>query len=669
LLWDTGNDPSIIKNRRKNLSSVKSSLNADLKKLYREGMNPDGVSIGPAYVFVMSDEAKDKALKAFIDSGQTDEPVNLGAITQALNLVDQMLSKPEALSDREDSEGSTKLDELKNLIHGLSEKVGAGGPGLTESGPEAFQAALVGEGVEYIEGVAEDEVIEDLEDAETDEVLAREEVEEEIDSIETDEDFEEVEADEVLEDVEIDEAPELNEIDDEIKEIDMADGLDDIHAFDANINDDVEGGIEGGEILGGLGREDGQTGQLERGSSGDGHETDDIISEDAGLSKGAIAGQMINSDGLQGVEEFAGLVEEDMAEDVKDVAIDEVLDSEEVEEEIDSIETDEDLEQVEADEVLEDVEVDEDPELSEIEEPAEEGTLEGIEDVLAEDEYEGDDEMRKARLLAEEFNDSLAAMDKFYNQYILVPGGEYIVGNKQPNKDERPEQIVALSPFYMGKFPVTNGLFEIFVEKTGYKTTAEKLGYGTVFYGRCQKTVDEITGMEKCVWNSALINKTVKGACWYQPLGPGSVLNNKKKHPVVQISLEDAMAFAAWTGKRLPTGNEWEAASRTANGYVFPWGNDWQRDTSNTEESYIGDTTPVDRYMEFENGFGIVDTIGNVLEWTTDCSGPPSSLKNGPVFIVKGGSWISANNVRLSTCFKLEPEFHSNILGFRCVAY
>jgi len=516
LLWDTGNDPVIMKNRRKNLSSVKSSVNADLKKLYREGKNPDGVSIGPAYVFAMSDEARDKALKAFIDSGQTDGPVNLGEITQALNLVDQMLSNPEALSDRDDSEGSGKLDELKNLIHGLSEKVGAGRPGLAGSSPEASRAALVGEDVEEIEGPTEDAVIEDLEDTE----------------------------------------------------------------------------------------------------------------------------------------------------------IDEVLESDEVEEEIDSIETDDDLEEVEVDEALEDAEIDEDLELGEIEEPADDEVMEGIEDVLEEDEYEGFDEMRKARLLAEEFNDSLAAMDKFYNQYILVLGGEYIVGNKHPKKDERPEQIVDLSPFYMGKFPVTNALFETFVEKTGYRTIAEKLGFGTVYYGRCQKTVDERTGMEKSVWNAALINKTVEGACWYQPLGPGSTLNNKKKCPVVQVSLEDAMAFAAWTGKRLPTENEWEAASRTANGYIFPWGNEWQKDTCNIEESYMGETTPVDRYMEFENDSGIVDTIGNVLEWTTDSSGPPSSGKNGPILnIVKGGSWISENNVCLSTCFKLEPGSHSNILGFRCVVY
>ncbi|MBW1707994.1 MAG: hypothetical protein JRJ86_23020, partial [Deltaproteobacteria bacterium] len=231
LLWDTGNDPAIIKNRRKNLSSVKASVNADFKKLYREGKNPEGITIGPAYVFVMSDEAKDKALKAFIDSGQRDGAVNLGEITQALNLVDQMLSKPEALSAKDGSEGSSKLDELKDLIHGLSEKVGAGGSGFAESDPEASQAALVGEGVEEIAQPAEDEVIEDLEDTEIDEVLESDEVEEEIDSIESDDDLEEVEVDEALEDAEIDEDQELSDIEGPAEE-GVLEGIEDVLAED-----------------------------------------------------------------------------------------------------------------------------------------------------------------------------------------------------------------------------------------------------------------------------------------------------------------------------------------------------------------------------------------------------------------------------------------------------
>ena len=103
---------------------------------------------------------------------------------------------------------------------------------------------------------------------------------------------------------------------------------------------------------------------------------------------------------------------------------------------------------------------------------------------------------------------------------------------------------------------------------------------------------------------------------------------------------------------------------------MFPWGNDWKEDSCNIEGSSIGDTTPVDKYIEFANDFGIVGTIGNVLEWTLDRFEPPSSEKNrSTYYIAKGGSWISGNDVRLFSRFRLEPESHSNILGFRCVAY
>jgi len=147
-------------------------------------------------------------------------------------------------------------------------------------------------------------------------------------------------------------------------------------------------------------------------------------------------------------------------------------------------------------------------------------------------------------------------------------------------------------------------------------------------------------------------------------------LHNKRAHPVVQITIDDAMAFAAWTGKRLPTEEEWEAASRTANGWIYPWGQERPKDFCNIEDSCVGDTTPVDRYVEFENDYGIVDTMGNVLEWTSKNSGATLHEKDSAIHsIAKGGSWISGNDIRLSNRFKLEPESHSNILGFRCVAY
>jgi len=175
------------------------------------------------------------------------------------------------------------------------------------------------------------------------------------------------------------------------------------------------------------------------------------------------------------------------------------------------------------------------------------------------------------KLLAEAFDGYLGAMERFYNQYILIPKGAYTVGGGIGTQGLS-ERRIRLPEFYMGKFPVTNALFEIFVEKTGYRTTAEKEGYGVVYNARRKKEVDPRTGRERFVWNSAVVSHRVEGACWYQPLGPGSTLHRKRNHPVVQVSLEDAAAFAAWTGKRLPSEAEWEAASRSKKGHLYPWG-------------------------------------------------------------------------------------------------
>ncbi|MBU1054666.1 MAG: formylglycine-generating enzyme family protein, partial [Proteobacteria bacterium] len=267
----------------------------------------------------------------------------------------------------------------------------------------------------------------------------------------------------------------------------------------------------------------------------------------------------------------------------------------------------------------------------------------------------------KAKFLAEEFNHSLAAMDKYYNQYILIPEGAYIIGSKRPKKGESLEKAVDLPAYYIGKYPITNALFEVFVEKTGYKTTAEKRGYGKVYFGRYEKTIDEKTGMEKLLFNATTKQNTVKGACWYQPSGPGSMIHKKRNHPVVQISLEDAMAFASWTGKRLPTEDEWEAASRTAKGNLLPWGNKFKKEACNIEDSSICGTTSVENYHDFENKFGLVDMLGNVFEWT--------SSRIDKFMIGKGGCWISGVDIRLFSRLQLEPDGHSNILGFRCVAY
>jgi formylglycine-generating enzyme required for sulfatase activity len=87
------------------------------------------------------------------------------------------------------------------------------------------------------------------------------------------------------------------------------------------------------------------------------------------------------------------------------------------------------------------------------------------------------------------------------------------------------------------------------------------------------------------------------------------------------------MAFTAWTGKGLPTENEWEEASRTNAGNKFPWGNEFMENFCNIEEDYAGGTSSVDLYKQHDNYFGVVNTVGNVLEWKLDKITPSSTGK------------------------------------------
>ncbi len=259
----------------------------------------------------------------------------------------------------------------------------------------------------------------------------------------------------------------------------------------------------------------------------------------------------------------------------------------------------------------------------------------------------------------------LSEAERYYNRYLLIPGGKFSINKNGFTTINRKENYIQLPDFYIGKFPVTNNLFELFVEKTGYVTTAERLGYGTVYKGRYRYVIDEESGKRTLEWNSSLDSEKVAGACWFQPEGPGSSLYGKRNHPVVQVTLEDAMAFAAWTGKRLPAEEEWEAASRTSAGLIYPWGDGLNEGMCNIESSAIGDTTPVDRYEEAVNKYGVADLIGNVLEWTST----KNVLAGKTAFITKGGSWVSGDNISLTHRFMFDAKTTSNIIGFRCVAY
>jgi formylglycine-generating enzyme required for sulfatase activity len=540
------------------------------------------------------------------------------------------------MADRGDEEGPGSME----MAEVLDEEP-------LDEADEVEEIADLEEEVEYIEGGAEDDILDDIEDVEIDEIA----------DTDTDDLVETAEIDEELEDVSDEEDAELDYVEDveDVEEI-IGDDISEEQAGESGPGD--EDTLEGI----GLGQDSGQE------KTGIDIGGDETLSKDGGA--GLEDGDKEDGEGVghdmagKGDEEGPGSME--MAE---------VLDDSE----LDTVEAVEDIEDLEDEvEYIEgsDAEAGDLTGTAEHRFEEEEGKRENeqlglpVDSLGKEYSIEADSKIKKSKLLAEEFDGYLGSMDRHYNHYILIPEGEYLIGSKQPKKDEKPEQMVYLKPIYFSRFPITNGLFEIFVEKTGYKTTAEKVGYGTVYFGRFEKKKDEITGLITSTWNSSLYCKTVEGACWYQPSGPKSTLYNKRNHPVVQISMEDAMAFASWTGKRLPTENEWEAASRTVNGWIFPWGQEWKKDACNIEDSCTADTTPVDKYSEFENDFGIVDTIGNVLEWTDNSFEEMSKTNNGAKYrAVRGGSWISGNDIRLFSRFMIEPESHSNILGFRCVAY
>jgi len=148
-------------------------------------------------------------------------------------------------------------------------------------------------------------------------------------------------------------------------------------------------------------------------------------------------------------------------------------------------------------------------------------------------------------------------------------------------------------------------------------------------------------------------------------------LEGRHNHPVVQVSHQDAMAFAAWAGKRLPTEEEWEAAARGANGQLFPWGDRWLVDHGNFEAACFGGTTSVEHYgRKAMSPFGILDLLGNIAEWTSSPHAGQADSQPGRsgerIYILKGGSWISGGTVTAAWRQIEQGKYWANTIGFRC---
>ena len=221
-------------------------------------------------------------------------------------------------------------------------------------------------------------------------------------------------------------------------------------------------------------------------------------------------------------------------------------------------------------------------------------------------------------------------------EMVYVPEGEFLYGENK--------EVVRLSAYWIDKTPVTNAEFSRFVQATGYRTTAEQTGIG------CANTGEK--------WED------VKGANWRYPAGPK--LGDKESrvdHPVVQVSWEDASAYAKWAGKRLPTEQEWEKAARGIDGREYPWGDQEPTGRLCNFDKHEGRTTPVGKYSpQGDSPFGCEDMSGNIWEWTTGREGD-----NGRV--LRGGGWSHpAEYLRLVLRSIHEPEECYDTDGFRCVS-
>ncbi|KQR39958.1 sulfatase modifying factor 1 (C-alpha-formyglycine- generating enzyme 1) [Microbacterium sp. Leaf159] len=264
-------------------------------------------------------------------------------------------------------------------------------------------------------------------------------------------------------------------------------------------------------------------------------------------------------------------------------------------------------------------------------------------------------------------------------------------GDRNPGDGELPVHQIEVAAFEIDATTVTNADFARFVADTGYRTEAEAFGYSAVFHLAVDAERADITGPAGVApwWFG------VRGADWSHPGGGRSSLDGLDQHPVVHVSWNDAQAYCAWAGRRLPTEAEWEYASRGGLvGARYPWGDEpvdaggwraniWQGVFPGVNTAADGwlTTAPVRSFAP--NGYGLWQTVGNVWEWCADGFAPDAyqrridrapvaSVPAGHPRVLRGGSYLChasyCNRYRNSARSSNTPDSSMGNAGFRTVS-
>lgn len=293
---------------------------------------------------------------------------------------------------------------------------------------------------------------------------------------------------------------------------------------------------------------------------------------------------------------------------------------------------------------------------------------------------------------------------------VWIPGGSFLMGSDHHYPEEAPAHRVEVAGFWIDRAPVTNAQFQKFVKATGHRTLAERPVDPVLYPGASPDQLapasivfvpppGPVASANHFQWW-----QYIPGANWRHPEGPGSSIKARDQHPVVHIAWEDAVAYAAWAGKQLPSEREWElAAWGGRQGCEFAWGDDLHPGGVPVANTFQGDfphhnsrldgyerTSPVGVFPA--NGYGLVDMIGNVWEWTDSWYGSHAAGSSGccggsearqasidphsqhgamPRKVVKGGSYLCAP----SYCRRYRPaarmaqgiDTATGHMGFRCV--